>query len=309
MVWLNLSLIALIVSLALPALFSGSEQIWPRVRFLAILAFQLSGVLLVTWLLVSKAQSPEALGPAGPPPQAGTIAQTAVVGTLRSLALLATTVVWATCSGLGTAFLLTASRSRRLLAIVPFVTVLWVIPTFLFAVIIQEIQFQIYNLTGTPVGGSYGTFSATQILWAAVVLGIRPAAYIFRQSRVMLNLEQATDHVRAARARGLPWRRIAVRYILRPAAVSIASGWMSSFRLMIGSLPLVEFFFAYPGFGQMLVLALGVSYGDTAPQPQPELAIALVVAMAAVLLLVEATVQLAQSWLDPRVRELELEAA
>lgn len=309
MIWLNLSLIALTVSLALPAVFSGSERIWPRVRFLAVLAFQFSGILLVSWWLVSGAPAEPGPPTSGPAPDAGNIAQTAVAAALRSLALLATTVIWATCSGLGAAFLITASRNRRLLAVIPLVTVLWVAPTFLIAAVVQEVQFLIYNATGTPVGGAYGTVSALQVLWAAVVLGIRPAAYIFRQARVTLDLEETADHVRAARARGLPWGRIAARHILRPAAATIASGWLSSFRLMIGSLPLVEFFFAYPGFGQLLVLSLGVGYGDSPSQPQPQLAIALVVTMAVVLILVEAVVGALQTRLDPRLRDLQLEEA
>jgi ABC-type dipeptide/oligopeptide/nickel transport system permease component len=309
MIWLNLSLIALTVSLALPAVFSGSERIWPRVRFLAVLAFQVSGILLLSWLLVSGAPAQPGPPTSGPPPDAANIAQTAITAALRSLALLATTVIWATCSGLGAAFLITASRNRGWLAIIPVVTVLWVLPTFLFAVGVQELQFLIYNAIGTPVGGAYGTGSALQILWAAVVLGVRPAAYIFRQARVTLDLEETADHVRAARARGLPWSRIAARHIFRPAAATIASGWLSSFRLMIGSLPLVEFFFAYPGFGQLLVLSLGVGYGDNPSQPQPQLAIALVVTMAVVLVLIETVVGMLQTRLDPRLRDLQLEEA
>jgi ABC-type dipeptide/oligopeptide/nickel transport system permease component len=309
MIWLNLSLIALTFSLALPAIFSGSERIWTRIRFLAVLAFQVSGVLVVTWLLVSSA--PMEPGPVSPrpPPDAGNIAHTAVAAALRSLALILTTIIWASCSGLGAAFLITSTRSRRLFVLIPVVAVLWVVPTFLVAVVVQEVQFLVYNATGTPIGGAYGTVSAVQILWAAVVLGVRPAAYIFRQARVTLDLEATTDHVRAARARGLPWGRIAARYIFRPAAATIASAWLSSFRLMIGSLPLVEFFFAYPGFGQLLVLSLGVGYGDSLPQPQPQLAIALVVAMAGVLIVIEAAVGMLQTRLDPRLRDLQLEEA
>jgi ABC-type dipeptide/oligopeptide/nickel transport system permease component len=102
-----------------------------------------------------------------------------------------------------------------------------------------------------------------------------------------------------------------LRHVVHPAAAALLSAWMNSFRLMIGSLPLVEFFFGYPGLGEMLILALGLTFGiqGRSGQPQPDLAIALVVAMAAILLLLETATGLLQGWLDPRLRELRREAA
>ena len=78
---------------------------------------------------------------------------------------------------------------------------------------------------------------------------------------------------------------------------------------MIGSLPLVEFFFAYPGLGYTLLLSLGIAPGTQAPAPNADLAIALVVAMAGLLVLLESVTSLLQGWLDPRIRELRLEQA
>jgi hypothetical protein len=42
-------------------------------------------------------------------------------------------------------------------------------------------------------------------------------------------------------------------------ADALVATWVSSIRLMIGSLPLVKFFFAYPGLGYTLVLSLGTA--------------------------------------------------
>jgi len=169
--------------------------------------------------------------------------------------------LWGSAAGLGLAFLLAARRSRRLVLVLALATLLWVIPTFLVAVVIQEVQAQIYNVTGQPVSGGFGVVNGFQVFWAAVVLGVRPAAYVFRQARVSLDLELMSDHVRTARAKGLEWPSVLARHVVRPAAATLLSAWMSSFRLMIGSLPLVEFFFGYPGLGEMLILALGLTFG------------------------------------------------
>jgi ABC-type dipeptide/oligopeptide/nickel transport system permease component len=314
MLWLNLSLIALIASVGLTIAFSGWARVWTSARVLALFAFQLSGILLVTWLLVAVVQPPsgplpQVSGPTVPGGDWHQVLRATIVAAERSVALLAVAIVAGTLAGFGATTFITVFRARRLLAIVPLVTFFWVLPTFLLAVLAQEIQFLIYSTLQLSVTGGYGSASLGQIFWAALVLGVRPAAYIFRQSRVALDQETTMDHVRAARARGLPWRQIALRYVIRPTAPTLVATWVSSVRLMIGSLPLIEFFFAYPGLGYTLVLALGITYGTQTPAPNPDLAIALVVTMAALLVLLESAASLVQGWLDPRLRDLRLEEA
>jgi oligopeptide transport system permease protein len=315
MTWLNLSLIALIVSLLLVLAFSRQAQLWMRVRPIATLGFQLAGILVLTWILVSLSQraAPPPSTIAAPPagPDAGGIVRTALRAAERSLALMGFATVWGSFAGLGAAFLLQTRRSKRLLVVVPIATVLWVIPTFLLAVVVQEVQAQIYNVTGASVSGGFGVVNPLQIFWAAIVLGVRPAAYVFRQARVTLDLEATADHVRTARAKGVPGSRVVWRHLVRPAAATLLGAWMSSFRLMIGALPLVEFFFGYPGLGEMLILSLGLTFGIQGgpAQAAPDLAIALVVTMAAILVLLESGVAFLQAWLDPRIRDVRAEAA
>jgi ABC-type dipeptide/oligopeptide/nickel transport system permease component len=52
---------------------------------------------------------------------------------------------------------------------------------------------------------------------------------------------------------------IAARHIIRPTAAGLVQTASSSIRLRLGALPLVEFFFAYPGLGQLLLSSLGVN--------------------------------------------------
>jgi hypothetical protein len=55
MTWLNLSLLTLILTLLLVLGFSRAPRFWVGVRYAATLAFQLSGVILLTWILVTLA--------------------------------------------------------------------------------------------------------------------------------------------------------------------------------------------------------------------------------------------------------------
>lgn len=310
--WYNLSLIVLIASLGIVLVFAYFPRIWARVGFLSILGFKMGGVLMATWLVVTYAERTSTGFLSGASAQtlnASALASTILTAAERSLAVMLAGTVVGTAIGLGAAYITVSQKRRSLVAVGFAAAVIWVFPTFLTAVLVQELQAQLFNITGFAVGGSYGSVDPAQAFWAALVLSIRPAAYVYRRARLTLQDAQGEDHVRTAKAKGLPWRQVVNRHIVRPAAPSLTAGWIASFRLMIGSLPLVEFFFAYPGLGMQLVLAIGIAYPDQAGHFQPDLAIGLVAAMAAILLTLEALAKLLQQWLDPRLNELRISPA
>ncbi len=314
MLWYNLSLICFVVGLALTVACSPFERAWHRVRAVAVLAFKIAPVPVGTWLLISYAARTTTgfLSGASSHAVEGTaLASTVLVAAQRSLVLMATASLLGTSFGLGLAYALIARwvGVRKLGGVALVATVVWVVPTFLVAALVQELQAQIYGASGIGVSGGYGTASLLAGAWAGLVLAIRPAVYVFRQARIVLDEEAQADHVRVAAAKGLSWRQIVNRHIFRPVAPTLTSNWMTAFRIMIGSLPLVEFFFAYPGLGMQLVLALGIAYPDQPGQFQPDLAIGLIVAMAAILMTLEIAGRAVQQMLDPRLRELRTEMA
>jgi ABC-type dipeptide/oligopeptide/nickel transport system permease component len=211
--------------------------------------------------------------------------------------------VWGTCAGTAAAAVIAWSRASWLDQLVGFGSLIWIIPTFLIAILAQDLQATIYNLIGVNVTGGYAQFSAGQLAWSAGVLAIRPAAYAFRQGTVLIADQARADFVRTAFAKGLPWRTIVRRHVIRPAAAGLVQTSASSIRLMFGSLPLVEFFFAYPGLGQLLLQSLGVASGTNSPTPDPGLAIASAVVLASMLAVMEALARVLTQRLDPRLAE------
>jgi len=115
--------------------------------------------------------------------------------------------------------------------------------------------------------------------------------------------------VRTALSKGLPWGVIVRRHIVRPAAAGLLQTGSSSIRLMFGSLPLVEFFFGYPGLGNLLLQSLGVSSGAASQPPDPGVAIASAVVLASILAILEALIRVLTQKADPRVAEAAAEAA
>jgi len=298
MTWLNLALVAVIASLSLVFLFSGRPRIWARLRFVAILCFEVGGVLLLTLFLVTLAYL--ATAPGSIEPSSQPIVTTVLRAAGNTLLLVSVASAWGTLTGLGGAFWFTLNK-RRSAAIAPIAGLIWVLPTFLLAIGVQELQAQIYNFTALNVTGGYAEVTPGQVFWAAIVLGIRPGAYVFRQARVALAEEARQDYVRTANAKGLPWRDVARRHIFKPALPILITSWLISFRLMIGSLPLVEFFFAYPGLGNLFLQSFGIG---SSQGMNPDQAIAAVVIATALFFILEAAANVFQQLVDPRLREI-----
>ena len=308
MLWINLGLICLIGALLVGLVSLVQPRLAALGRVLATLGLQLGGVLVVTWLLVERGQAIARSLPPPPGTENAIVAQIEIPA-VASLLLVVVALLWGTGLGTAAAAFAVGAKRPRLALLLGLVSLIWVIPTFLLAILAQDLQFQIYNLLQVNVTGGYATFSAGQLAWSAAVLAIRPAAYAYRQCSILISDQSRQMFVRTALSKGLPWGMIVRRHIVRPAAAGLLQTASASIRLMFGSLPLVEFFFGYPGLGTLLLRSLGVSSGTDSQPPDAGLAIASAVVMAAILAVMEATIRVLMQKADPRVAEQESEAA
>ncbi|WP_135305476.1 ABC transporter permease [Haloarcula amylovorans] len=64
------------------------------------------------------------------------------------------------------------------------------------------------------------------------------------------------DYLRVARLRGLPTRRIAIRYVARNAILPMYTGLMIAIGTVFGGAVIIENIFAYPGVGFYLIQAI-----------------------------------------------------
>jgi ABC-type dipeptide/oligopeptide/nickel transport system permease component len=275
------------------------------------LALQVGGVIVLTWVLFASAHllvnfrggrgaiANFFLQPLG---------QVLWEATLRSLTLIAFAASGATVAGLSAAIAVVSLRERRLVGIELSGAILLVLPTFLLAILVQELQAFIFGKTGLVVAAGYGDVNGIQIFWASVVLALRPATYLYRHGRAVLEREMGEDYVRTAESKGLEWRQVVRRHLLRAGGSALVATWTNSFRLMIGSLPLVEFFFGYPGLGRILVQSIGIHYDVRPIVVRGDIAIGLVVILALILILVESFAGGLQRWLDPRLRTVRAAA-
>lgn len=95
------------------------------------------------------------------------------------------------------------------------------------------------------------------LILPAVTLGMRPLSIIIQLTRSSVLEVLSQDYIRTARAKGLSYRRIMYRHVLKNAlnpVVTAISGWFAG--LMAGAV-FVEKIFSWKGIGYEVVEALG----------------------------------------------------
>jgi peptide/nickel transport system permease protein len=151
---------------------------------------------------------------------------------------------------------------------------------------------------GIPI--RYAPFAEGAIDWAAsmaapwIVLGLPLAGLCVRITAVGAADVFAQDFIRAARARGVPGRRIAVRHVLPVAASPALAIASTSSGLMLTNMVLVEKAFSIPGFMQLVPRSVG--------QADVATLLGLSVAGAVLVVMTTAVLQAVVDRLDPRAR-------
>ncbi|HXG55928.1 MAG TPA: nickel ABC transporter permease [Vicinamibacterales bacterium] len=140
----------------------------------------------------------------------------------------------------------------------------------------------------------FGARSARHLVLPAMTLAAGLAGMFTRviRSNVMTSLGE--DHVRAARARGLPDRRVLYRHALRPSLVPFITLASLSLGHLLGGAVIVEWIFSWPGLGRLGVEAI---HNRDYPMIQ-----GWVLCMGAVFAASSLLADLVYVWIDPRVR-------
>lgn len=144
-----------------------------------------------------------------------------------------------------------------------------------------------------PVSGWGGGAPANLVL-PVIALALPVAGAIAKLTRAGLATALAQDHVRTARARGLPPLRVLARHALRPALVPVASYLGPAAAGLLTGAVVIETVFALPGLGRYFVQgALNRDY---------PLVLGVVTLYAGLIILFNLAADLIYGWLDPRMR-------
>jgi ABC-type dipeptide/oligopeptide/nickel transport system permease component len=214
----------------------------------------------------------------------------------NSVALISLSLVLAILIGVPLGIFLALSRGKSASTAMLSLSVLGIsTPSFLLGMLFWVINIQIHNQFQIKALPSAGFGWDGHIVMPVLVLAMRPLAQIAQVTYVTLSDVLKQDFLRTARAKGLPWHLIRDRHALRNTLIPILNTLGTSLRFSLASLPVVEFFFAWPGVGLTLLDAINAG---NAP-----LITDLILSLGLFFLLVNILLEMLFPFLDPRIRE------
>lgn len=183
-------------------------------------------------------------------------------------------------------------RAVQVLALLGFA-----VPGFLIAlglVLLLAIELGWFRATGyVPWSHSPGDWLASVTL-PVLALSASAVAAVAQQIRGSVIDALDRDYVRTLRSRGLGFRRVVLKHVLRNSAGPALAVLGVQFIGLLGGAVIVEQVFSVPGLGQLSVQATG--NGDI------PLVLGLVLATAAIVITVNLLIDLCQAALNPKVR-------
>lgn len=126
-----------------------------------------------------------------------------------------------------------------------------------------------------------------------LALGLPVAGVLARLVRASMLEELSRDHIRTARAKGLSETQIIVRHVLRNALIPTVTLLGLQLGFLLGGSIVIEQVFALPGVGRLVLFAIN---NRDLPLIQ-----GLVLFIAALVVTINFLVDMAYTWLDPRI--------
>lgn len=128
----------------------------------------------------------------------------------------------------------------------------------------------------------------------AVTIAIGLSAVIFRMARSTVIETQERDWVRTARAKGLPWKAVRRRHVVRNALGPVLTVVGLNVGTLLGGTVLVEYVFNWPGLSGFLVNAV-----EQRDYPAVQ---SIILVISFLFIMINLAVDLLYSVLDPRIR-------
>ena len=144
------------------------------------------------------------------------------------------------------------SRLDRAISVTSIVTTS--VPEFASAVVLSAVfVFYLDLLPGTS--GMTDGFELRQLALPVMVLVLYDFGYVTRMTRASMAEVMMTHYIRTAVLKGLPYRTVIMKHALRNALIAPFTVIMLQINWLLSGVIVVEFFYAYKGFGALLLEA------------------------------------------------------
>lgn len=179
---------------------------------------------------------------------------------VNSAGLLLVAILFALFVGVILGFLAAISKGRLASTLVLVFSVMGMsTPSFLFAMLLWVFNIQVINrILGLKALPPTGIGWDLHLLMPMLVLAARPMAQIAQVTYISLRDILNEDFIRSARAKGLSNSLVYSRHALKNILIPVFTTVGTTLRYSIASLPVVEYFFVWPGIGLTLLKAINL---------------------------------------------------
>jgi peptide/nickel transport system permease protein len=213
----------------------------------------------------------------------------------RSAGLLLVALLIATVLGWSLGLLMASRRGRFGAVAVLILSILGTsVPSFLLAMFLWVINIWVHRRFGLPALPPTGFGWDLHLIMPALVLAARPLAQIAQVTYVQMSGALGQDYIRTAHAKGLSPRMVRDRHAIRNVLVPVLTTLGASLRYSLSSLPVVEYFFLWPGVGLLLLEAIRLDI--------PSLVTDLIVCLGIFFVAVNLALDIITPAIDPRLR-------
>ena len=183
------------------------------------------------------------------------------------------------------------SKLDRSLSIIGIVTTS--VPEFASAVFFSSVfVFGLKWLPGTS--GMAEGFDWVQMILPVTVLVVYGFGYVARMTRASMAEVMTAQYIRTAILKGLPYKTVIMRHALRNALIAPFTVIMLQINWLLSGVIVVEFYFAYKGFGALLLEA---SLNNDVALLEACAMVAVVVAV-----MTQTLADIGYTYLNPRIR-------
>ncbi len=172
-------------------------------------------------------------------------------------------------------------------------------PVFFSGFLLQQIEILYLFFFGRSLVSVAGFgWDIDHMLLPILVLAARPIAYLTRHSFIAIDRVMQENYIQTAYAKGLGQRYTIIVHALRNVAIPIMTAIGISLRFSLGSLPVVEFLFLWPGIGLRLLQAINTR--------ESAIVVTLTLMLGLIILGINFILDITYRFVDPRIRDSEL---
>ena len=172
-------------------------------------------------------------------------------------------------------------------------------PVFFSGFLLQQIEIFYQFFFGHSLVSVAGFgWDIDHMLLPILVLSARPIAYLTRHSFIAIDRIMKENYIQTAYGKGLGQRYTIIVHALRNVAIPILTAIGVSLRFSLGSLPIVEFLFLWPGLGLRLLQAIN--------NREAAVVVTLVLMLGLTILGINLLLDITYRFVDPRIRDNDL---